>query len=346
MNVFRVSVISATVIAIAVVSVGQPEALGGPDNAAVLRECAQGQAKIEDMYRHLQVRGKYMLRNVFMSPAKERHFNFAFASNGASQRYSQDVTKDAFEGSERTIGSSSVSVATADLCFRLRRSPDEATYRTLWLGRRDFDQNCKVVEESLLDDTMKLRCPYKLDGRVPIAALLAHPTFAAKLVTRSEKMGVPVVTIGFEAAPGSGPDDSLRTWRDCGPLTGSFSCIPGLCWAVCDYAFNFRDAYNGDSLEMQGVVRYAAATGPPRPQRIEVYGSSRGKACTVEIWDLTDFEDRPADPSEFTLAAFGLTDAAPPSGGRQHWFWLAAGAMAALLASVLLRALARRRATA
>lgn len=326
--------------------IDQPAALAEPEHAGVLRECADGQRKIEALYRHARARGTRVERNAYQNPPLERHLDFAFAANGDSQRYTEVVTKTSFNDGDCGVGYARAWVATADLCFLLDRRQGQAGYRATWLGRRAFDKGCAAVDDKLLNYSQTLRCPYRLGGLIPLAILVGHPTFVPKKVTRAETAGVPVVAIDFEATPGSGPDDNLRTWRNCGRLTGSFTCVPGLSWAVSQFQFIYLETVNNEHLEIKGVVQYAAGTGVPRPQRIERVIASGGIPGDVIIWDVAEFEDRPGDPAEFTPAAFGLTDPVPPPAGRPFLWWLAAGAVAALLATAGLRAPARRRAAA
>jgi len=202
-----------------------------------------------------------------------------------------------------------VDVAAPEASFSLQKQSDEGAFRIACFATESTDRYGGVLAR-IEGRLCPLQAAYRVaDWSIPF--WMSQPEFRITAVSRSERDGKPLVTVGFEYVP-IGPDGA--------PLlqAGWFTVAPDDGWTVQDYELRVKD------LEFLGVyhghVEYGPAQdGAPTLRRVEIRHLLKDVLESKDVWklqtsiDFTHFEFGPVVPErEFRLAAFGLEP--PPEG--------------------------------
>lgn len=201
-----------------------------------------------------------------------------------------------------------VDVAAPEASFSLEKQPGQGAFRITCFTTESTSSHGHILDR-IEGSGHSLQAAYRLVAW-SIPFWMSQPEFRITAVSRCERDGKPLVTVGFEYVP-IGPDGA--------PLlqAGRFTVAPDDGWAVQDYELHAKDL---EFLNVyHGHVEYGPAQdGAPTLRRVEIGHLLKDVSDLKDVLelqtttDVTHFEFGPVPESEFRLAAFGLE---PPRGG-------------------------------
>jgi hypothetical protein len=297
-----------------------PAVGGDPDpglKEKVLRAYEPQAAKLAKFYESVRLRARYTDTMPGKAPEK---FEQLYLATGRLMR----LDEIGF-GARNSFGR----IADPDRgCFKVYHKPDELNFQLI----RAADAGDYQASQEAFRSFALLPCwAYCIHG-VEISEQLGFQNLRITEMTPLRDGPEPLVRVSYE-----------RVWRDGRKFpitTGWYVFAENQCWAV-------REASQGapswpDSRRWR--IEYRGDKGGiPLVHKIEMWGNDEhGKRERTWVGEVTELIPEPPAPREFTLAAYGLSEAGlAPAAPR--WYYLQLAAVVALAAAVVFWRLSRRR---
>ncbi len=183
--------------------------------------------------------------------------------------------------------------------------------------------------------------PFKTDGMV------SNPRFVVRAVSPVSRDGKNLLKVEFDWPSHPAPKPSTKKFRESGGHEGFLLVSPDENWVL--YEFECRERKGNPRFVWKGTVDYQGALNgfliPKRAarQQLKLPG---GELVSSHSFELLEFRFADVPDSDFTLAAFGLSEQVvqPARVARYHrlGYWFLAFALAALVIAVGLKVASSR----
>jgi hypothetical protein len=197
-----------------------------------------------------------------------------------------------------------------------------------------------AVRSALTPDLVRAHCPFFVDGEW-LPDLIKKPGFK---IDKAQVLPAGQIRIDFRYTFEGQKKE--QTYFD----SGWFVVNPAQYWRLCEYEVNVSYRMGDRSVAHHVIECRLGAQGHPLRTREIVRARAKPvEGPEFESVKTTDFEvsEQEPSPAEFTLSAFGLPEPrefTPPSSPPRYYLWIAGMAGVLLVAALLFRRLAQRRA--
>ena len=256
-------------------------------------------SKIADAAKHLEMR--YSDDMVYERPGRsgEIHLVWNFKLAGNSRLMIRTELSNGSSADE------DVEACNSEYEFTLKRTRSDRPWLVTHVGTDLTERHEEIAEEWGADFVAQSALHV---GFVSFPEIFQSPDFTIKDVGIVDRAGDSLVSVMFEFSP------SGKSAQDRWPRAGVVMLNPERMWAV--ESFDVELSAYGRSEKLSQHIEYnSTGGGVPVIKRIVTTREETPDAPGhyQRTWDFDTFEYRDIPESEFTLAAFGLPEIAPPS---------------------------------